>query len=241
MIKSILTFLIVFSTLSLLADSQNDNVSAASEKLEKILQESFDYNRSLLLSLQRIHDKKSAEKGIKNLEAHHLKWEETMKKTKEFADYLQNNDLSGKDLRNFRSVMSQYRLKLLEQEGALLLEKRRLYENDWYGLLDEAKKRVGYMAYISHGLKNKELENQDTKDRITEYTEKTIKTSNKLLDQLGRISDPETARRYTAQLAPLLEKLQADNNIINLYLYSDFEGGKRSIQGFLCDQQPTRR
>ena len=80
MIKSILTFLIVFSTLSLLADSQNDNVSAASEKLEKILQESFDYNRSLLLSLQRIHDKKSAEKGIKNLEAHHLKWEETMKK-----------------------------------------------------------------------------------------------------------------------------------------------------------------
>ncbi len=228
MTKLILIFVIVFSAFSLWADNQ-DTVTAASEKMENALQESIDYNRSLILSLQRMHDKKSAEDGIKDLEDTHLKWKEAMQKTKEFVDYLKENDLSGKDLHNFRSIMSRYRLQTLIQLDQLLREKDRLVENDGYGCLDELKQRVGSMAYIAHGLKNKELKNQDTRDRITEYTEKTVKTANALLDRLERISDPETARLYAAQLPSLLKELQADNDIMNLYLYDDFEGGKQLL------------
>ncbi len=148
---------------------------------------------------------------------------------KQYLYYLKQNDMTSSQLDNYCHTLSLYRLKTLVQSWKFMEEKGRLDELNWYGLDKQVKQDVRYFVYMTPEYEDEKLKHQDTRYRIEEYQEKTIKTANELLSLLCRITDPEAARQYAAQLPSLLKEIQKNNNIINLYLYDDFEGGKQLL------------
>ena len=233
MFKLALTFVLVFFSSLLPANIHNSTISIASGMMKETLQESLDYNRSLIRALQSIRDEKGAEESVAQLRSLQQTWGEKMQRAKIFADYLKNKQLNGKQIPCYCATMSQYRLKALYQKGDLIQEVKRLNDNDWYGIESKIKKKIGYLSSIAHSFGDQGLKHHDTKDRIEEYRTKTENLADEFLNHLTRITSSETAKQLEPQLATLLKNLQEANDVINLYLYDDFDGGKQLLPGMM--------
>lgn len=240
MFNLILMSLVVFSFSFLSANTQQSAVSIpnATKMLKSTLQDSIHYNQIVIDSMQRVHNPESMEKEISNFRLLRQKWEQEMIKSRDFIDYLKQSNLSTEQIPDYYTIMSQYRLKSLKQISTIMHEKDRLDTNCFYGISDKKKQDIGYIAYIAHRFKNKILENQDTLDRIGEYTLKTKKIANAFLNRLRLITNTATAKQYTPELPNLLKNLHENNEIINLYLNDDFDGVKEIapslINEFYC-------
>ena len=115
----------------------------------------------------------------------------------------------------------------------MIAEKGRLDKNNWFGISRAIQQKVQYFAYLTPSYQDKTIKHQDTKNRIEEYRTKTENLADEFLNHLTRITSSETSKQLEPQLATLLKNLQEANDVINLYLYDDFDGGKQLLPGMM--------
>lgn len=209
--------------------AQEKTIRLQSE-FEKILNESVSYNRDLIQSFQAIKDKKTAEQEIPTLISLNQQAGQIRKKSKEFMETLQENNISTENSKNYESIMSRYRLMVLPQLYQIIEERDRLDKNNWYGLCSEVKHKIQKTIYIAHSYRNPELKHRDTIHVLGELAEKSEKEAHKIISTLALISDKKSADEQVHTVSHLFGDIYKTLIVINMYIFDDCEGSKGELK-----------
>lgn len=233
LMKAIVYIFILFFGVISLSANQESQIIKGQQLFQSALDEFIKYDQHVVSVLHQINNEKRAHDAIPLLIDFTQERRNALESAKRVSDYLKHNQISVDQLPNFYTILSQYRLETLEQYKKMIAEKGRLDKKNWFGISRAIQQKVQYFAYLTPSYQDKTIKHQDTKNRIEEYRTKTENLADEFLNHLTRITSSETSKQLEPQLATLLKNLQEANDVINLYLYDDFDGGKQLLPGMM--------